>query len=180
MSKLTHLSKFMSLILRHQPEEIGLTLDANGWADIELLIKLANDHGTAMTRPLLEEIVATNDKRRFVMSDDGLRIRANQGHSVKIDLNLPPSTPPDQLFHGTATRFEQSIRNQGLLPGSRQHVHLSRDIETATKVGMRHGKPVVLIIDTAGMHREGHVFYLSENGVWLTANVPAKYIKFPD
>jgi putative RNA 2'-phosphotransferase len=172
----TSISKFLSLVLRHKPEEIGLTLDANGWASIAELIDLAAQRGTRLSRPLIESIVAESDKQRFAISADGTKIRANQGHSVEIALGLAPQTPPEQLFHGTAARFLDSIRASGLHSASRQHVHLSTDHATAEKVGSRHGKPVVLSVASGQMARDGHVFYLSENGVWLTAAVPAEYL----
>lgn len=180
MPDLVRTSKFLSLILRHQPDRIGLTLDANGWANVDELIRLANQHGFPLTRPLLERVVAENDKQRFALSDDGQRIRANQGHSLKVDLQLSPSQPPDVLYHGTAARFIDSIRSEGLRAGKRQHVHLSADIATARKVGQRHGKPVVLVVRAAEMAAAGHRFYLSANGVWLTERVPAEFIEFPE
>lgn len=176
---LTSTSKFLSLILRHQPETIGLVLDENGWADVEELLRLANGYGRPITRPLLERIVAENDKKRFAFNETGERIRASQGHSIEIDLALSPIEPPPQLFHGTATRFVESIRERGLIPGSRQHVHLSADRETAVKVGQRHGKPTVLLVDSAAMARAGHRFFRSANGVWLTDHVPARFLTFP-
>jgi putative RNA 2'-phosphotransferase len=179
-SHIVRTSKFLSLILRHQPEKIGLVLDENGWADVDDLIERAKLHGRKLTLELLTTVVETNDKRRFLFSADGSKIRANQGHSVEIDLALPPREPPEQLFHGTATRFLESIRSQGLVPGSRRHVHLSPDAETAIKVGQRHGRPVVLDIQSGMMHRTGHIFFCSENGVWLTAHVPAEFIAFPE
>jgi putative RNA 2'-phosphotransferase len=172
----TSASKFLSLILRHKPEEIGLTLDPNGWAAIDELIALASTRGTQLSRDQIETIVAESDKQRFAISSDGTKIRANQGHSVGIALGLAPQTPPEQLFHGTATRFLDSIRESGLHSASRQHVHLSSDRETAEKVGSRHGKPVTLLVESGRMARDGHLFYLSENGVWLTDSVPAKYL----
>jgi putative RNA 2'-phosphotransferase len=172
-------SKFLSLILRHKPEEIGLTLDANGWADVEDLIRLANQHGTALSRPLLEQVIAESDKKRFAWSEDGQRIRASQGHSVKVDLDHPVSKPPELLYHGTAARFIDSIRSTGLHSADRQHVHLSPDVVTATSVGQRHGKPVVLIVRAGAMSSAGHKFFLSANGVWLTERVPAEFITFP-
>lgn len=178
MSRLESTSKFLSLILRHQPEAIGLSLDAEGWADVSELIELTNKHGRQLDLDLLKELVETNSKKRFSFSGDLSKIRANQGHSVSVDLGLRPATPPDVLYHGTATRFLESIREHGLRPGSRQHVHLSKDVETAVSVGKRHGKPVVLIIDAKEMHDAGHEFYLSENGVWLTKSVPTSFIDF--
>lgn len=175
---LVRISKFLSLILRHQPEKIGLSLDANGWAAVDDLIRRANENGVPLTVDLLEKVVAENDKKRFAFSDDCRRIRASQGHSVEVDLALAPSQPPTRLFHGTAERFLPSIRQKGLLPGSRQHVHLSSDAETAVRVGQRHGKPVVLTILAQEMAAAGQVFYLSANGVWLTDHVPVVFIQF--
>lgn len=177
--KLVSISKFISLVLRHQPEKIGLQLDANGWAEVDEFLRLAGAAGKNISRALLEEVVADNDKQRFVISDDGKRIRANQGHSIDIDLALDPVAPPAVLYHGTATRFLQSIREQGLLHGNRQHVHLSLERATATNVGTRHGKPLILDIDAARMHADGHLFYVSKNGVWLCHHVPVSYIGFP-
>jgi putative RNA 2'-phosphotransferase len=176
---LVQLSKFLSLVLRHKPEEIGLTLDPNGWAGVDELIRLANARGRQFTRPLLEEIVAGNDKQRFAFSPDGERIRASQGHSVEVDLALSPAAPPELLYHGTATRFLASIRTQGLIPGSRQHVHLSQDEATARKVGERHGRPAILTIAAQTMSAAGHLYYLSANNVWLTPHVPVEFIEFP-
>ena len=178
--KLETTSKFLSLILRHQPQTIGLTLDAEGWADLGELIRLANAHGTALSGELVAEVVASSDKQRFALSDDNARIRANQGHSVKVDLGLAPQVPPQQLYHGTATRFVDSIREGGLTPAARQHVHLSATLDTAVAVGSRHGKSVVLTVQSGAMHSDGVAFYLSENGVWLTDAVPARYISFPE
>lgn len=173
-------SKFLSLVLRHSPETIGLRLDNEGWADIEELISSANAKDRHLSRELLIEIVSSSDKQRFAISDDGTKIRANQGHSLAVDLKLEPRVPPSQLFHGTATRFEASIRKDGLLRGSRQYVHLSSSIEVATTVGARHGKPMVLSVLAEQMHQDSMAFYLSQNGVWLTESVPVKYIKFEE
>ena len=172
-------SKFLSLVLRHQPEAIGLTLDAQGWAVVEALVACAAKHGRILSRERIERIVTTSDKQRFKLSDDGLRIRANQGHSLAVDLALPPSTPPEFLYHGTATRFLGSIRIHGLERRSRQHVHLSPDEATAIKVGQRHGRPVILRVKALAMHHAGQPFYHSENGVWLVAGVPVEYLEFP-
>ena len=171
-------SKFLSLVLRHSPDTIGLKLDNEGWAEVEELISSANANGHVLSRELLIEVVSSNDKQRFAFNDSGTKIRANQGHSISVDLKLSPQVPPPQLFHGTATRFEESIRKEGLRPGSRQYVHLSCSVEVATTVGTRHGKPLVLRIHAEQMHRDGIVFYLSPNGVWLTDSVPVEYIKF--
>lgn len=177
---LTKTSKFLSLVLRHSPESIGLELDPNGWADIEELIDRANAEGKPITRALIDEVVRDNDKQRFAISADGLRIRANQGHSVDIDLALVPLPPPATLYHGTATRFAKSIRKLGLLKQNRQHVHLSADEDTAVKVGIRHGKPLLLRIRADDMHAAGIAFFRSENGVWLTNAVAAEFIDWPE
>ncbi len=170
-------SKFLSLILRHQPDKIGLTLDKAGWASTAELVAKAQAAGVALTAAQVQEIVATNDKQRFELSPDGERIRASQGHSLQVDLGLAPQTPPDRLYHGTTLRFLGSILREGLKRQGRQHVHLSVDIATATKVGQRHGKPIVLEVDTGLMHKNGFVFFLSENNVWLTEDVPPQYLK---
>jgi|SRR5450830_89044 len=172
-------SKFLSLILRHAPETIGLTLDAQGWADIGQLLELASRHGQIITIEQLHEVVARDSKTRYAISADGLRIRANQGHSLAaVDINLPPARPPELLYHGTASRFVTAIQASGLLPRSRNHVHLSADRETAVAVGARHGQPVVLTVNAARMQAQGQVFYVSENGVWLTDAVPVEFINF--
>ncbi len=173
-----NLSKFLSLILRHNPQTIGLQLDENGWASVEVLLQKMNEHGKKINLEKLKEVVATNDKQRFRFSDDLTKIRANQGHSIEVELALPPSTPPDTLFHGTATRNLDSIKEKGLIKGKRQHVHLSSNRETATKVGQRHGVPIVLIVNTKQMAEDSILFYISDNGVWLTDYVDAKYIEF--
>jgi putative RNA 2'-phosphotransferase len=167
-------SKFLSLVLRHKPEEIGLVLDENGWASVDELIEKINAKGNKIDIDLLNEIVETNDKKRFAFNDDKTKIRASQGHSIEIDLQ--PSLPPDVLYHGTASRFVESILKEGLTKQQRQHVHLSEKLETATAVGARHGKPTILIIDAKQMHEDGFLFYKSENNVWLTDCVGVKYI----
>ena len=176
---LVPVSKFLSLVLRHKPDRIGLDLDEHGWADIDSLIERANQQGRTLTRAVIDEVVATNEKKRFAISDDGARIRANQGHSVAVDLELKAITPPEMLFHGTATRFLTSIREHGLRPGNRQHVHLSKDEATARTVGARHGEPVILRVRAAAMHDDGHRFFLSDNDVWLTGSVPSAFVVFP-
>lgn len=177
-NQLTKISRFLSLILRHQPQAIDLTLDSKGWANIdELITKARQSNKAQITVEILQEIVDTNDKKRFSISDDGKKIRANQGHSIDIDLGLEPTEPPAVLYHGTASRFMKTIMQQGLIKRSRQHVHLSKDIETAKKVGARHGLPAILVIDTYAMTQQGHQFFVSENGVWLTDEVPVKFIK---
>ena len=148
-----------------------------GWASINKLLRLSAAKGRPLTRALIEEVVATNDKKRFAFNEDRSMIRASQGHSVSVDLGLSPVAPPPVLFHGTATRFLEPIRQHGLLKGNRQHVHLSPDAGTAAKVGQRHGKPVVLKILADNMRVAGHAFYLSANGVWLTDHVPATFIE---
>jgi putative RNA 2'-phosphotransferase len=178
-TQLVRFSKFISLVLRHQPQKYGLTLDAQGWAQINDLVAAANRAGVPLTRDLLLQVVARNDKQRFAISEDGTAIRARQGHSVTVDLELPALEPPAQLYHGTAERFLPSIREQGLLRRSRQHVHLSPDVATAIRVGQRHGRPVVLTVQSGAMHRDGHLFYRSENGVWLVDAVPVAYLVFP-
>ncbi len=170
-------SKFLSLILRHQPEVVDIQLDEQGWVDIDVLLNALNQKGRHINRSQLETIVLNNDKKRFTFNKDGSRIRANQGHSINIDLALKPQTPPDVLYHGTAVRFLNSIRQQGLVKRSRQHVHLSSDEETARKVGSRHGKPVILSIGAKQMHQDQYQFFLSKNGVWLTDHVPPQYIQ---
>jgi putative RNA 2'-phosphotransferase len=169
-------SKFLSRVLRHAPESIGLTLDPQGWAGVDELLDGAKRAGVPLTPELLQQVVAENDKQRFTLSADGRRIRANQGHSIPVDLGLEPRQPPAQLYHGTADRFVADIRRDGLSPRRRNHVHLSPDEATATRVGARHGRPVVLVIEAALMHDAGHTFYLSDNGVWLTDRVPPEFI----
>ena len=173
-------SKFMSYVLRHRPQAIGLHLDEQGWAMVDELIETAVSHGKTIDRAIIEEVVAKNDKKRFAFSADGTKIRASQGHSIPIDLGLTAVNPPRILFHGTAAKFMESIRQQGLEPRRRHHVHLSADYETAVKVGSRHGTPVVLQIDAARMVADGFDFYLSENGVWLTDIVVPEYFTVAD
>ena len=170
-------SKYLSKHLRHQPERIGLTLDEGGWVEIDVLIAAAAAHGFRISREELDHVVATNDKRRFAI--DGTRIRASQGHSIEVDLGLPPAPPPPYLYHGTVAGSLEAIRAEGLRPMNRHDVHLSTDRETATRVGARRGRPVVLAVDAAAMHRDGHVFHVSANGVWLTKAVPPQYLRFP-
>lgn len=170
------ISKFLSLILRHQPETIHLTLDENGWAKVdELIIKSAKNR-MHFTEEELEEVVATNNKKRFAFNEDRSMIRASQGHSIDVDLALAMQEPPEFLYHGTAEINIPSILKSGIEKRNRQHVHLSADKETASKVGMRHGKPIILTIRTGKMHEDGISFYLSANDVWLTDFVDATYI----
>lgn len=178
MSKqLTETSKFLSYVLRHQPDAIGIALDREGWTDNAALIAAAAKYGKQLDRDLIQAVVATNDKKRFAISDDGRRIRAVQGHSSDdVNIDYAEKTPPELLYHGTATRFLDSIRKEGLLPGSRQYVHLSQDEQTALAVGRRHGKPVVLKVKALLMFELGFKFYQAENGVWLTNAVPVAHI----
>ena len=168
-------SKYISLILRHHPEAIGITLDEHGWAVVDDLI-----WGVNKTHPLdmesLERIVAQDEKQRYSFNEDKTLIRANQGHSIPVDVELPEVIPPEVLYHGTGRKYKESIDAQGLIPKSRLYVHLSGDADTARKVGQRHGKPVIYTVDAAAMHADGYTFYRSVNGVWLTKAVPAKYL----
>lgn len=175
--RLVKVSKYLAKVLRHKPERIGLTLDAQGWARIDDIIRLSNN---MMTRSEIDAVVSQNDKKRFAISDDGLYIRANQGHSITVDLELDPLEPPEILYHGTAVKNLDSIRHDGLLPMTRQHVHLSLDMQTAIKVGSRHGKPVVLAVQARPMHAAGQTFFCSANGVWLTDRVSPEHLVFPD
>ncbi|MFJ2645987.1 RNA 2'-phosphotransferase [Streptomyces sp. NPDC087420] len=170
-------SKYLSKHLRHQPERIGIALDTNGWVGIDELLDAAAAHGFRMSRADLNHAVAVNDKRRFTV--DGDRIRANQGHTVAVDLELPPAEPPAYLYHGTAPHSLEAIRAEGLRRMRRHHVHLSADRETATRVGARRGRPVVLAVDAGAMHRAGLIFHVSANGVWLTDSVPPRFLRLP-
>lgn len=173
-------SKFLSLVLRHRPEEVGVTLDREGWVSVSTLLEALGAHGLRLTLGELREVVRSNDKQRFSFSADGLRIRASQGHSLKVELGYEPLEPPPTLYHGTAERFLASIRQQGLLKGRRHHVHLSEQETTAHAVGKRYGRPVILEIASGAMHADGHAFFRSANGVWLTEHVPVRYISFGD
>lgn len=173
---LKSLSKFISLILRHKPEVIGIKLDKNGWADVDELLEGAMDKNKEIDLPILEAIVASDEKQRYVFNEDKTKIRANQGHSVKVDLELEPVKPPKVLYHGTTERFVQSIMLKGLEPRSRNHVHLSEDIETASEGGERGDEAMVFKVFSGAMYRNGFHFYLSANGVWLTDSVPNKYL----
>ncbi len=172
-------SKFIALILRHKPEVIGITLDDHGWADVQALLA-----GVNRTRPLtmaqLEEIVRTDSKQRYAFNEDHTRIRANQGHSLPVDVELTPAAPPAVLYHGTGEKYLPFILREGLLPRTRLFVHLSADTATAENVGKRHGKPVVLRIDAGQMAADGYAFFLSANGVWLTKQVPVQYLTFAE
>jgi putative RNA 2'-phosphotransferase len=173
---MSNTSKLISLILRHEPAKFGVVLDRAGWTPVESLLAALADHGHPITRTDLDKIVVTSDKQRFALSPDGARIRANQGHSIDVELELAPAEPPAILYHGTVDRFVASIRAQGLVKGARHHVHMSGDVETATAVGGRRGKPVVLAIDAATMLADGHAFFRSQNGVWLVDHVPPQYL----
>lgn len=179
MSKqLTETSKFLSYVLRHEPQAIGLQLDREGWAIVGELIACTKQAGRYLDDVLLREVVASSDKKRFAISDDGLRIRAVQGHSTDtVAIAYVERVPPEVLYHGTATRFLDSILQEGLKPGSRQHVHLSEDVETAKAVGQRYGKPVVLKIEALRMHQQGRKFFQADNDVWLTEQVPEGYLQ---
>lgn len=170
------LSVFISLILRHNPGAVNITLDEHGWADVNELLAGINAAGRSIDMETLEEIVRTDQKNRYSFNPDRTLIRANQGHSVAVDVELTETQPPCLLYHGTADRFLPGIMKDGLKPMSRLYVHLSKDTETAVKVGSRHGKPAVLTVKSGEMQADGYRFYLSANGVWLTNRVPAEYI----
>ena len=175
--RLIRVSKFLSRHLRHAPEDLGLTLEPGGWVLVDDLLEGCRRGGMAIDLALLRQVVADNDKKRFEFDETGERIRASQGHSVEVDLQLTAQPPPDVLYHGTAQGTLPAILAAGLLPMARHHVHLSATADTARKVGARHGKPVVLLVDAARMHREGHTFYCSNNGVWLVDAVPPLYLR---
>lgn len=173
---LTDTSKFMSLILRHKPETIGISLDEHGWANVdELIAGIARTHKFNMD--ILEEIVRTDNKQRYSFNEDKTLIRANQGHSIPVDVELDEAEPPAELWHGTGEKYVSSIDKQGLIPKSRLYVHLSKDEETAMNVGKRHGKPVLYKVKAGDMYKDGYKFFLSKNGVWLTKEVPVKYLE---
>lgn len=174
--QIKRVSKFMSLVLRHKPEEIALQLNEQGWVAVDELVTRMNVRGFNVSVGIINIVVETNDKKRFAFNEDRSMIRANQGHSIDVELNLQETVPPDFLYHGTAIKYLDNILQDGLKKQNRQHVHLSSTIDTATSVGKRHGKPVILVIKTREMHQEGYKFYLSENKVWLTDFVPAIYI----
>ena len=177
MGKFDKLSIFLSLVLRHKPDAAGIFLDEHGWANVEDLINGIKNTGRNINMPILEDIVETDSKQRYSFNEDKTLIRANQGHSVLVDVNLEKMKPPKFLYHGTADRFLNSIMEEGLKPMNRLYVHLSTDIETAIRVGKRHGNPVVLKIHSNQMYEEGCIFYLSKNGVWLTRDVQIKYLE---
>jgi len=173
---LKHISKFMSLVLRHQPEEIGLQLDENGWANAKELVQKMNAKGIRVDIEIIKKVVERNDKKRFAFNEDKTMVRASQGHSIDIDLALTAAEPPELLYHGTGEKNVAAILNEGIQKMNRQHVHLSKDKTTAINVGTRHGKPIVLTIRSGEMYKDGVLFYLSANGVWLTDFIEAKYI----
>lgn len=169
-------SKFLSLVLRHQPEMIGIELDESGWTDVDQLLEALDRRGRTVTREQLEFVVRENDKRRFALSDDGSRIRASQGHSINVKLGYVPVEPPESLYHGAPEKFVASIRQSGLKRMQRHDVHLHEDQHVAETVGQRRGNPVVLVIRSGDMHRDGYEFFVTPNQVWLTDHVPAQYI----
>ena len=169
-------SKFLSLVLRHDPDSIGIEIQPNGWVDVEALLDASNKNRLSISFELLSEVVSTSDKNRFSFRDDKTLIRANQGHSIDVAIEFEKKSPPAILYHGTIGECLENIRNIGLKKMQRQYVHLSNSIETAKKVGARRGSPVVLMVDSQGMSLDGYDFYISENGVWLTDSVPSKYI----
>lgn len=179
-SETTRTSKFLSLVLRHEPGKIGITLDPAGWVEVRELLEKLGRAGKRITPDMLRTVVDTNAKKRFEYSADGRHIRASQGHSVEVDLGYAETVPPEALYHGTAARFLDLIREKGLLKMDRHHVHLSAESKTALQVGARHGKPVVLTIRAGDLHRAGRTFYQSTNGVWLTDEVPPAYLWFPN
>lgn len=174
---LTNLSRYISLILRHKPEVIEITLDEHGWASVNDLICGIEKNNPGFNMDILEQIVRTDSKQRYSFNDDKSLIRANQGHSVNVDVELKEKEPPEYLYHGTGEKYVKFINQDGLIPKSRLYVHLSKDIKTAENVGKRHGKEVVYRINSGQMYRDGYKFYLSENGVWLTKEVPVKYLE---
>lgn len=177
--RLERLSKFISMILRHKPEAIGITLDEHGWADVDELIKGINETGEEIefSKDTLETIVKTDKKQRYSFSQDRTLIRANQGHSIPVDVELEKKEPPKVLYHGTGVKSVKAIQEQGLLPMERLYVHLSTDVETATNVGKRHGTPVIFQVNAEQMQKDGYDFFQSVNGVWLTKEVPTKYLE---
>lgn len=174
--RVVKVSKYLSKHLRHQPERLGLTLEQGGWVSVSDLLAACAANRFPISPADLATVVADNDKKRFSFNDDGTKIRANQGHSTPVELDLPPATPPDILYHGTGHQSVEIIRREGLVKMNRHHVHLSADYETARKVGARHGRPVIFTIDTKAMAEQGHIFYVSDNGVWLADSVPPEFL----
>jgi putative RNA 2'-phosphotransferase len=175
-SRLVKISKYLSKHLRHQPERIGIKLAPGGWVSVDELLNACQNHSFPINRAELNEVVTSNDKKRFSFDTTATLIRANQGHSVEIDLQLEPAVPPNVLYHGTGHGAVETILREGLRKMSRHHVHLSTDVATAQKVGTRHGRPVVFTVDAAAMHQAGYTFYCSDNGVWLVDCVPPEYL----
>ena len=175
--RLIKISKYLSKHLRHQPERLGLSLPPGGWVGVDVLLEACARQRFPVTRKELDEVVVRNNKQRFAFDDAGTRIRANQGHSVAVDLQLEPTTPPDVLDHGTGHQAADEIARSGLFKMGRHHVHLSLDVDTARAVGSRHGRPVIFVVDAAAMSRAGHLFYVSANGVWLVDRVPSEYLR---
>jgi putative RNA 2'-phosphotransferase len=178
-TQIVRTSKFLSKHLRHAPEALGLQLAPGGWVEVDALLAGCAGAGVRLTRTQLEEVVARNDKQRFSFDAEGRRIRANQGHSTEVDLQLTPTEPPAVLYHGTPERTAPVVEQEGLRKMRRHHVHLSPDVETAARVGTRRGRPVIFAVDAAAMRAAGYVFYASENGVWLTVTVPPRFLRRP-
>lgn len=174
--KYTRISRFISLVLRHKPEEAGIALDEHGWANVEELINALNKKKKQIDMEMLEEIVCTDEKQRYSFNEDKTLIRANQGHSIPVDVELEEVQPPEELWHGSSEKAEGAIAEEGLKSMGRLYVHLSKDKETALKVGKRHGKPILYLVKSKEMYVDGYPFYLSKNGMWLTKEVPAKYL----
>ena len=175
---IVHISKFLSLVLRHRPEVVGMKLEEGGWLRVDELIAGAKEAGVSLNREVLRVVVEHSDRKRFSFSEDGQKVRANYGHSIPIDLDLEPIEPPEFLFHGSAVQFIDAIRREGLVPQGRQYVHLSPDEQTAAEVGQRHGEAVVCTIQARLMHESGFRFYRTVSGLWLTEHVPSEYIEF--
>ncbi|AGC75778.1 putative RNA 2'-phosphotransferase [Nonlabens dokdonensis] len=173
-----NISRFLSLVLRHDPSKIGITLDNQGWIAVDTLLTQLKEHDKEISFDTLKNVVETNDKQRFAFNEDQTKIRANQGHSITVDLKYRPLEPPELLYHGTVAKFVDGIKEKGLLKMNRHHVHLSESLETAIKVGARRGKPIILTVQATAMYKAGYQFYKSENQVWLTDVVPTNYIEF--
>ncbi len=178
-SRFKRISKFLSLVLRHEPDKINLQLDPQGWADVDELLSQINLKAFSLDRQTLERVVSENDKQRFAFSSDKTKIRASQGHTIEIELDYTPAEPPEMLYHGTTSAVLAQIKKDGLQKRKRHHVHLSQNRDTALAVGKRHGPPAILTIQAGSMHEAGHKFYRSANGVWLTDSVPSEFILFP-
>lgn len=177
MNDFVKMGKYISLILRHKPEIINLKIDEHGWANVDELLKGINNSGRYISKEMLNMIVETNDKKRYQYNNDHTKIRANQGHSIRVDVELHEKVPPDVLYHGTAQEYLDKIRKSGIRKMNRLYVHLSKDMETAMRVGKRHGQPIVLIINTKAMINDGYKFYYSNNGVWLCDDIAYSYIE---